>query len=80
MAIKGTPAQLLRMIDALANNWTTEQVKQAFGGKSHVETHALRDENVLRAGTVSRRGFHADAQGYKVNPILAHRMGDYGDR
>lgn len=80
MAIKGTPAQVARIIDTLANHWTNDQVREVYGGITHVEAHAARDESIFPSTTANRRGFHADSQGYKVTPAPRHAVGSHRDR
>ena len=75
MALKGTPAQVARMIETLAAaRWTTGQLKQAFGGVTHAQTNAVFPASVAHAGSVVRRGFHADGEGYKVDPVTRRRV------
>ena len=75
MALKGTPAQVARMIETLAAaHWTTGQLKQAFGGVTRAQANAVFPASVARAGSVVRRGFYADGEGYKVDPVTRRRM------
>ena len=76
MAIKGTTAQVARIIDTLANHWTDEQIREVYGGISH----AARDESIFHGTTANCRGFHADSQGYKVAPAPRHAVGSHRDR
>ena len=75
MALKGTPAQLSRMLETLASTrWTNDQLKQTFGDDSHAQAPALRPANPARPAACVRRGFHADAEGYKVDPVSHSRL------
>ena len=75
MALKGTPAQVARMIETLAAaHWTTGQLKQAFGGVTRAQVNAVFPASPARAGSRRCRGFHADAEGYKVDPVTRRRV------
>lgn len=72
MALKGTPAQVARMLEVLTH-WTTNGVKAVYGGQ-HEQSEALHPANPARVGSRRCRGFHADAEGYKVDPVTRRRV------
>lgn len=72
MALKGTPAQVARMLEVLTH-WTTDGVKAVYGGR-YEQAEALHPASSARAGGRRCRGFHADAEGYKVDPVTRRRV------
>lgn len=65
---------------ALALQWAAEQMLsipefvKMFGAENHEEIHVDCPPRPVRHGTVSYIGFHADAEGRKVNPPVAGRV------
>lgn len=65
---------------ALALQWAAEQMLsipefvKMFGAENHEEITSVRPSRPVRCGSVSHVGFHADAEGRKVNPPLAGRV------
>lgn len=94
MSVHMKAGAFARAMDAWARGgWTLEGVEKAYGGAAAIAPADTRHggggnepqmENragsAVRCGTISRVGFHADAQGRKVAPRMAGRMGGRGSR
>lgn len=93
MSVRMKAGAFARAMDAWARGgWTLEGVEKTFGGAQAAPAdtgHGGGDDGqkmenraggAVRCGTVSYVGFHADAEGRKIAPRMAGRMGGRGGR